>query len=220
MKICVVTERRKELSVRLPPCDVALFGFGALGCVDYESELAGRTEKFEQLAKLSAAARCGVLCGCVTDSRGLKRKSVAAACSGKLLGITDMLHVLDGEEYKSGATLGVYTLGGYRVGLVIDNDLYFPQSVEACAMCGCNLIAVHAEEITDGMPPLLIRAYAYLYGVPFVLCGGGAAYFADITGVVACSNQEVSVFETSPKNCYRTVNTRRRGLFCDGSDDF
>lgn len=220
MKICVVTDRRKEISARLPACDIALFGFGALGVVDYESELDGKSEKFERLAKLSYTARCGVLCGCITNSRGLLRKSVAVAAGGKLLGISDMLHVLDGEEYKSGAGLGVYTVGGYKVGLCIDNDLNFPECVKACAMCGCNLIAVHAEEISDGIPPLLIRAYAYLYGIPVVLCSGSCAYFSDINGVIASSNQESAVFETSPKNCYRVVTSRRRGLYLPSAEDF
>ena len=220
MKICVVTDRRKQLSVRLPPCDVVLFGFGTLGLVDYESELNGKTEKFETAAKLSHAAHCGVLCGCITDSRGLMRKSVAVASNGKLLGISDMLNVLDGEEYKSGANVGVYTIGGYKVGVCIDNDLYFPDCVKACAMCGCNLLVVHAEDVTDGIPPLLIRAYAYLYGMPVVLCGGGTAFFADISGVIASSNQDIAVFETSPKNCYRKVTSRVRGLFTDSTADF
>lgn len=220
MKICVITDRRKQFSVRLPVCDVAVFGFGTLGTVDYESELSGKTDKFEQMARLSGAARCGVLCGCITDSRGLKRKSVAAASCGKLLGITDMMHVLDDEGYKSGANVGIYQIGGYKVGLCIDNDLLFPEIIKTCAMCGCNLIAVHSEEVTDGIPPLLIRAYAYLYGIPVVLSAGGTAYFADITGVIACSNQDVAVFETSPKNCYRAVTSRRRGLFCDMSADY
>ena len=206
--------------MRLPPCDFAVFGFGALGSVDYESELSGKTEKFEQAAKLSRAAHCGVFCGCITDSRGLKRKSVAVAAGGKLLGISDMLNVLDGEEYKSGASLGVYSVGGYKVGLCIDNDLYFPETVKACALCGCNLLVVHAEEVADGIPPLLIRAYAYLYGIPVVLCSGGTAFFADVTGVVACSNQDVAVFETAPKNCYRCVTARRRGIFSAEADDF
>lgn len=220
MKICVVLDKRIHMTVRLPPCDVALFGFGTLGLVDYESELEGKSEKFEQAAKLSRAAHCGVLCGCVTDSRGMLRKSVAVASGGKLLGISDMLHVFDGEEYKSGANLGIYTVGGFKVGLCIDNDLYFPEIFSACAMCGCNLIAVHAEEVSDGIPPLLIRAYAYLYGMPVVLCAGGTAYFADINGVLASSNQEVAVFETSPKNCYRLVTARRRGMFAPEVDDF
>lgn len=220
MKICVVTDKKRRMTVRLPKCDVALFGFGALGLVDYESELEGKSEKFEQAAKLSQAAHCGVLCGCITNSRGMLRKSVAVAANGKLLGISDMLHVLDGEEYKSGGTLGVYTLCGYKVGLCIDNDLYFPEVIKACAVCGCNIVAVHSESVADGIPPLLIRAYAYLYGMPVVLCAGGNAYFADVNGVLASSNQDVAMFETTPKNCYRLVTTRRRGLFDAETDDF
>ena len=220
MKICVVTGKRRQMTVRLPACDVALFGFGTLGLVDYESELDGKSEKFEQAAKLSHAAHCGVLCGCVTNSRGILRKSVAVASNGKLLGISDMLNVFDDEEYRSGANLGIYTVGGYKVGLCIDNDLYFPDIIKTCALCGCNLVAVHAEEVSDGIPPLLIRAYAYLYGMPVVLCAGTTAYFADINGVLASSNQEVAVFETSPKNCYRLVTTRRRGLFTPQIEDF
>lgn len=220
MKICVVLDKRRQMTIKLPKCDVALFGFGTLGHVDYESELEGKSEKFEQAAKLSHAAHCGVLCGCITDSRGILRKSVAVASNGKLLGISDMLHVFDGEEYKSGANLGIYTVGGYKVGLCIDNDLYFPEVFKTCAVCGCNLVAVHAEEVSDGIPPLLIRSYAYLYGMPVVLCAGGTAYFADINGVLASSNQEVAMFETSPKNCYRLVTTRRRGLFTPEVEDF
>lgn len=220
MKICVVSNKRKQTAVRLPKCDLALFGFGALGVVDYESELDGKSEKFEQAAKLSHAAHCGVLCGCVTNSRGVLRKSVAVAACGKLLGISDMLNVLDDEEYKSGANLGIYSVCGYKVGLCIDNDLYFPEVIKACAVCGCNLVAVHAEDVADGIPPLLIRAYAYLYGMPVVLCAGGSAYFADVNGVLASSNQDVAMFETSPKNCYRLVTTRRRGLFSAETDDF
>lgn len=220
MKICVVTGKRKQTAVRLPKCDLALFGFGALGVVDYESELDGKSEKFEQAAKLSQAAHCGVLCGCITNSRGMLRKSVAVAANGKLLGISDMLHVLDGEEYKSGGTLGVYTLCGYKVGLCIDNDLYFPEVIKTCAVCGCNIVAVHSESVADGIPPMLIRAYAYLYGMPVVLCAGGNAYFADVNGVLASSNQDVAMFETTPKNCYRLVTTRRRGLFDAETDDF
>ncbi len=219
MKICVVTEGRKNFSVRLPACDVALFGFSTLGMVDYESELSGKTDKFESMARLSGAARCGVFCGCLTDSRGLKRKSVAVACCGKLLGISDMLCVLDGEDYKSGASVGIYHIGGYRVGVCIDNDLRFPDCIKTCADCGCNLIVAFLEDASDGMTPLLIRSYAYVYGIPVVLSCGRVAFFSDVTGVLASSNCDVAVFETSPKNRYRTVTLRKRGLWGGGADD-
>lgn len=220
MKICVMPDLNLSDCTCLPDCDVALIGFNALGDVDYESELRGKTEKFGEIARLTRISACGALCGCKTDSRGLKRKSVAVADRGKLLGISDMLHVIDAEDYKSGAGLGVYQLGGYKVGLCIENDLFFPENIKALSLCGCNLIAVFMENSADSMPPLLIRAYAYLYGVPVVMCAGKCAYFADITGAIATSNQKITPFVADPKNCYRIISTRNRGLMNISFDDF
>ena len=216
MKVCVVTVPAQKL----PECDLALFGFGWLGEVDYESELAGKTDKLEEAARLSRSCACGVVCGCKTSSRGALRKSAAVADRGKLLGITDMNHVFGGEDYKSGAYLGLYSVGGYKVGLCIENDLFFPEGVRALSACGCNVIAAVCEELRDGMPPLLIRAYAYLYGVPVVLCAGGVAYFAEPAGGIASSNQPVTLFETNPQNSYRLVSSRVRGISEEGRADY
>ena len=216
MKVCVVTVPAQKL----PECDLALFGFGWLGEVDYESELAGKTDKFEEAARLSRSCACGVVCGCKTSSRGVLRKSAAVADRGKLLGITDMNHVFGGEDYKSGAYLGLYSVGGYKVRLCIENDLFFPEGGRALSACGCNVLAAGCEELRDGMPPLLIRAYAYLYGVPVVLCAGGVAYFAEPAGGIASSNQPVTLFETNPQNSYRLVSSRVRGISDEGRADY
>ena len=119
MVLCVAADKSLKEIKSLPRCDIAVFGFNGLGEVDYENELKGLTDKFEDAARLSKSAECGVLTGCKTISRGMVRKSVAAADKGKLLGISDMNYVFDGDDYKSGAGLGVYTLGGYKIGLCI-----------------------------------------------------------------------------------------------------
>lgn len=213
MKVCVITQRNNNFSLPLPQCDIALFNFSTLGCVDFGAEIDGKSDKLQTMAAYSAKCACGVMCGCITDSRGLKRKSVAVASEGRLLGITDMMYVLDGEEYKSGGAVGVYFLHGYKVGVCIDNDLLFPEHIKTLAVCGCNLICVHCEDLLNTMAPQLIRSYAYIYGVPVVMVAGKVAFFADITGVIATSNRPVSLFETTLKNCYRVVTTRKRGLF-------
>ncbi len=219
MKICVATQPLKD-NVNLPACDLCVFGFGALGEVNYESELSGKTDKFEELALLSRTLSCGVACGCTTFSCGLKRKSAAVADRGKLLGISDMLHVIDGEDFKSGAGLGLYKVSGYKIGVCVENDIYFPENVKALSLCGCNLIVCFLENSGDNMPPLLIRAYSYLYGVPVVLSAGKVAYLAEITGAVASSNQKIVTFETDPKNYYRVISTRSRGILQTFSDDY
>lgn len=207
-------------SCSLPECDLAVLGFGALGEVDFERELTGESEKFEKAARLSQKFNCGVVCGCKTLSRGLARKSVAVADRGKLLGISDMNHVLDGEQFKSGVGLGFYKANGCKIGLCIGNDLLFPDTFGALSMCGCNAIVAVLEEIKDNIPPLLIRAYAYLYGVPIIMCAGKTAFFADVSGAIASSRQDVSLFEISGKSRYHIVTTRTRGISAEEKPDY
>lgn len=220
MKICVVPRLQAgEMPASLPECDIALIGFGYLGDVDYDAELSGRSDKLGQLTRLTRRSGCAAVCGCRTDSRGLKRKSAAVAEGGRLLGITDMLHVVDGENYKSGAYLGLYKLGGYRVGLCIENDLHFPESIKSLSLCGCNIVLCLLENAGQ-MSPLLARAYAYLYGVPFVMSAGNCAYFADIAGAIVTSTSPFTLFAAQPKNNYRIVCTRERGAFCEERGDY
>jgi hypothetical protein len=220
MKICVVNHCQLNGELSLPPCDVALVSPACLGEVDYESELSGKTEKFEWVARLSKKFCCTLFCACDTDSRGLKRKSVAVADRGKLLGVSDMLHCSAEDNFKSGANLGVYFAGGYKLGVCIQNDLYFPEVINSLSLFGCNLICVTADGIEGQMPPLLIRTYAYLYGVPIVMSVGKQAYFADISGAIASSNQNITLFESCPKNCYKVFSTRRKGLYYAPCDDY
>ncbi|MDE5721271.1 MAG: hypothetical protein K2I30_00820 [Clostridia bacterium] len=220
MVLCVAADKSIKDIKSLPKCDIAVFGFKGLGEVDYEEELKGLTDKFEDAARLSKTADCGVLTGCKTISRGLVRKSVAAAYGGKLLGISDMTHVIDGESFKSGAGLGVYSLGGYKVGLCIENDLLFPETIKALSLCGCNAVVVFMEELKDNLPHLLIRSYSYLYGVPVIMCAGNTACYAEVSGEIATSAQPYALYDVSLKNRYRVVTTRIKGLCDDGKEDY
>lgn len=220
MVFCVVADSKVKEIKSMPECDIAVFGFKGLGEVDYENELKGETDKFEDAARLSKAAGCGVLCGCRTRSRGILRKSVCVADRGKLLGISDMNRVIDTEEFKSGAGLGVYSVRGYKIGLCIENDLYFPDGFKALSLCGCNAVVVFMEEIKTTLPALLIRAYSYLYGIPVVMVAGNMAYYSEITGEIASSSQSFSLFDIDPQNHYHVVTTRTKGLFNDFSEDY
>ncbi len=220
MIFCVTADNNLTDCRSLPDCDIAVFGFNGLGEVDYELELKGETEKFDSVAKLSKDADCGIICGCKTVSRGLLRKSAAVADRGKLLGISDMNHVLDGEDFKSGASIGFYKVGGCKIGLCIENDFMFPDALKALSVCGCNVVVAVLEEIRDNIPPLIARTYAYLYGMPVIMCAGKTAYFADTTGAIATSTRGQTVFEISPQNRYHLVTTRQKGITPQDSNDY
>ena len=220
MKLCVICEGQIKSSSVLPSCDIAIFGFEGLGEIDYESEISGKTDALEEAARLSRIAKCAVVGACITSGRGLLRKSACVSDKGKLIGICDMSYVLDGENFKAGCGVGVYNLGGYKVGIVVENDLLFPDVFKTLAHCGCNLFLVLLSTLRDGMPPQLIRSYSYLYGIPTVMCAGKTAYFADTTGAIATSKQTFTLFESDLKNDYHLVETRVRGISTDVRYDY
>lgn len=220
MIFCVVNDGNLSEKCCIPECDLAVFGFDGMGEVDYEKELKGETDKFEDAARLSKKSGCALVCGCTTVSRGLIRKSCAVADRGTLLGISDMCHVLDSEDLKSGSSLGLYKLNGLKVGLCIENDLLFPDTVKSLSSCGCNVVVALLKEVRDNVPPLLIRAYAYLFGVPVIMCAGNRAYFADISGAIATSSQKYALFEVTPKNQYHIVTTRTKGITSEMKIDY
>ena len=76
------------------------------------------------------------------------------------------------------------------------------------------------EELTTNMPPLLIRAYSYLYGIPIVMCAGNMAYFSEISGALASSSQHFSLFDINMQNSYHLVTTRSKGIYSENREDY
>ncbi len=190
---------------------LTLFGFyGEEVC--YAKELKGETSFFESAARLSKRLKSVVVCGCVTDTHGQKRKSVVVAENGRLVGVSDMLHVVDGG-YSSGAALRVYETKAGRMGVVVAEDLRFPETIKALAICGSDFLVCPFGRM-DGMQSVLLRANAYCYGLPIYFCAEGYCMIADVNGEIAfASPQSPVAAEYVPKKEYHLIETRRRGLY-------
>ena len=133
-------------------CDVIVFGFNGLENVYYERELDGETGKLEDLAIMSRELSAVVVSGCYTYSCNRKRKSAAIADKGRILGVSDMLCNLDDGEFTSGAHLRVYETSAGRIGLVIGEDLFFPEVVKTLSDCDADIAICLYEENVDFLP--------------------------------------------------------------------
>ena len=192
--------------------DVFIFGFNGMGEVAYERELKGETSFFEDAALLSKTAKGVVVCGCVTDTRGHKRKSAVVAENGKLVGVSDMLNVIDGEA-GSGAALRVYETKAGRMGIVVADDLNFPSVIKSLAVCGSDFIVCPYAQAGE-VQTVLLRALAYCYGVPIYFCAEGYCAVADVSGNLAfASPQSPAVLDFESVKEYHLVETRRRGFY-------
>lgn len=214
MEVCFISQedvssfRKRSLEKK---AELFLFGFNGIGEVNYEKELKGETAFFEELALLSKEKNGVVVSGCVTNTRGHKRRSALIAERGRVCGVSDMLYPMDGE-CSSGAALRVYDTKAGKMGILIGNDLYFPDLIKNLVVCGSDFILCPFGRIVDSLTSVLIRAYSYSYGVPIFLCGEGYAMFADGTGDLAFASPESPVFTKFEKiQEYHLVEMRKRG---------
>lgn len=215
MRICFVGqgELRAFKGQNIGACELVVFGFNGIAEVSYEKELKGETAWFEDAALLSKTMDTTVVSGCITDTRGHKRKSAVVAEHGRLLGVSDMLNVIDGAV-NSGAALRVYETKAGKMGLVVAEDLYFSETIRALALCGSEFIVCPFGGVTDSLQKVLLRANAFCYGIPIFFCGNGYCMIADPYGNIAFASPNSPItYEYCHVKEYHLLETRRRG-FC------
>ncbi len=216
MRICFVSRDSiytQEKELVSAEADVIVGGFKSLGEVSYERELKEETDYFERLALLSKTTNSVVVCGCITDTKGFKRKSAVVAENGRLLGVSDMLNVVDGDG-NSGAALKVYDTKAGKIGVIIAEDLYFPEVVKSLTLCGADIIVCPYGVVENGVESVLVRAYSFCYGAPICFCGIGYSAVGGVDGSLAfASPAGIAVHELERIREYHLVETRRRGLY-------
>lgn len=217
MRVCFVSDgdlNDYEENYMGTAADIVCFSFRALGQVSYERELRGETSLFEDAALLSKEGKNIVICGCYTDARGIRRKSAVVAERGRILGVSDMVNCIDEEEYRCGAGVKIYDTKVGKLGVIVAEDLYFPQIMQTLSVCGVDLAVCIFEELNDSLEQTLIRAGAFLYGIPVCMCAYGYAQAADIAGKLSFSSAESPcVFQLEREKEYHLVETRQRGFF-------
>lgn len=192
--------------------DVYLCGFSGGEAISYEKELKGETNFFEETAVLSKKQKTLVLRGCITDTRGYRRKSVIVAENGRLKGVSDMLNVLDGEM-SSGAALRLYETQIGRVGIIVSEDLAHPELIKSLSLCGADCIVCLFQGGASSVQRSLLCANAYCYGVPILFCANGYSMVASVTGEIAFATpQNKANYDLKINKEYHVIETRSRGF--------
>lgn len=213
MQICFITSGSLQEYGHGSDADLVLFPFSTLGEVSYEKELKGETTLLEEVALCSKKNANTVVCGCYTQARGMKRKSVVVADRGRILGVADMVNHIDGSDFRCGAGIRTYNCSVGRVGIVVAEDLYFPQVLETLSLCGAEVVVCLFESLNDSLELTLVRASAFFYGVPVCLCAEGYAQAVSASGrLLFASPEKESCFQLKKEQEYHVIETRRRLL--------
>lgn len=218
MKVCFVTSGTvnkfwQEKLVDADKPDLLVFGFNGLGLVSYKKELSGETEYFQDVAKLSKGLSCTVVSGCDTDTYGVFRHSAVIADKGKILGVSDMTREIGESEFSSGANLRVYETCAGKIGVILCEDLYFPEVVKSLSLCDADFIVCLFKSLGDYMPLTVLKASAFINGVTMAFCAKDYACISDAFGeIIVASAKDVVVSDVKIEKDYRLITTRSRGL--------
>ena len=219
MKVCFVTEGSLdefwETGIReVGSPDLLIFGFHGLRSLSYKKELDGETEYFQDIAILSKELGCAVISGCDTETYGIMRRSAVIADRGRILGVSDMAHAIDDSEFQSGGGFRVYDSSAGKIGLMVAEDLYFPETGRVLALCDADVIVSVFPVVENSLPQVMMRAAAFSNGVTVAMCATGYCQIADIRGEISlASGKKIVSAEIAPEKDYHLIACRRRGIY-------
>lgn len=219
MNLCMVTAGSingvwQDCLGEISDSSVIAFGFNGLGLVSYKKELNGETEYFHDLAKLSKQLSSVIISGCDTDTYGVFRHSAVIADKGKILGVSDMAHTVDDSEFVSGGNFRVYDTSAGKIGIIISEDLFFPEVPRVLALCDADIIICLFKRVETQMPQIMLRSGAFANGVAMALVAENYAMVSDVKGNVAVSGSDKIIKEKIKiEKDYHLISSRRRGLY-------
>ena len=194
---------------------ILVFGFNGVNKINYKKELSGEENHLSNIARLSKRGNKVVISGAITDNFGIIRKSCLIAENGKLLGISDMNFCLDKAPYSSGAGHRIYQTKSYRIGVLVDDDIFDVDSIKAMALLSADVVICIMATEEKKQYSVLVRAYSYLFGLPVVICSTDGVIAGDMQGEICSSSKNDSATVIIPiKRNYRTCQFKKRGLKC------
>lgn len=225
MKVCFVSSESVESfclknEIKEKP-DLLVFGFNGLGLVSYKKELSGDTEYFSDVAKLSKDLSCTVISGCDTDTYGVFRHSAVVSDGGKILGVQDMTHTIGESEFAPGGNLRVYLTRAGKIGVIVCEDLFFPEVARVLSLCDAEFIVCLFKSLDGPMPQVMLRAGAFSNGVNMALCAKDYVCLADVRGKISMASAlPVVNVDVKTEKDYRLISSRQRGFYKDFSSGY
>ena len=189
--------------------DLYAFGF-AQKEVSYEKELKGESDFFESVAQFSKKTGSVVVCGCITDTQGHKRCSAVVAENGRLLGVSDATRAVD-DNLGVGACLRVYETKKGKIGVVVNTDFYFQETLQTLVACGADYIVcpfLGGDELIE----TLVKASAFFNGIPILFCADTCWAVQSSGEVLAGGKEKMYALSLCIGKEYHLIQTRKRGI--------
>jgi hypothetical protein len=188
--------------------DLLVVGFGGDERIRYAKELRGETNVLKNLAAATEEDKA-LIYAADTDNYGIIKHSAAVFENGKLLGISDMTTAYSDTPYMPGANGKLYDMKFGKIGLAVGDDLLSYDLMRSFAVCGADAVIAITRLDVKETDAILVRAYSYLLGLPFLLVGSTKNVCSDPKGNLTAKDEN-GAYTLTPLRDYalKTVKIR------------
>lgn len=142
---------------------IMICGYGVLGNLDLIEELKGNTNIIRIIAKISAKNKVVAIAGINATLYKRIYRSAIVVDNGKILGISDMIHTLE-KGFDGGKSLRVYDTSAGKLGVIVGDDIFFPECIRALRLSGADTI-FHITPKKCYTQQLAVSANAFFNGM-------------------------------------------------------
>lgn len=143
--ICVNNSVKDIDSVVLDSNSLIVMSHGLFDRIDLVGELEGQTNTLKDLTLVSYEIESVIVAGIEATILDDTFLSAIVIDKGNILGISDMTHTLSGD-YTAGNSLRIYDTSMGSIGLVIGDDIFFPEITRSIALAGADYIVYLANK--------------------------------------------------------------------------
>lgn len=108
-----------------------------------------------------------------------------------------------------------------KIGIIVGEDLLFPEVTKSLSLCGSDVILCVYEKISENIEQVVMRAQAFTYGVNICMCAYAYSQGADIGGSLSFATRcNPFVYELQTGKEYHVIENRQRGFYRRTRDFF
>lgn len=218
MKIGIVNSTDfKEFSLShlqtVTDMDIMIFAFGVADETDLAKEIIGQTQIYSELILLSITLNCVVIAAMDTLVYGLRYKSAVIIDKGHILDINDMVHNYD-EEYDKGKGFRVYDTSKGKIGIIIHNDILFPETARMLTICGSDMLITLIDNDLARDSMAMARAASIANGIYNICSEPKSSYYCDEFGIVqGYTKKNFYEFDIKPRKDILLIQSRRKDKY-------
>ncbi|MDR3263827.1 MAG: carbon-nitrogen hydrolase family protein [Clostridiales bacterium] len=193
--------------------DILIAGFGTTDDFNYISEFAGKTENLKKFVKFSKDKRIIFIAATVSRLLGKYYNTAIVIHKGNILGVSDQTHKTR-SELTLGNNLKLYETDEGNIGILIGEDIFFPECAMALALGGADRIIYLSASEYGKDADIMLKASAIFCGMSIV------AVFADFTIEYTnrgarniIESEDLLIFESTVKKNDLYIKNRRQIVY-------